>query len=326
MYLRNSLRQALSNVMASYCCGIPLLIIGETGTGKEILATKLHEQLGKKGTFVTLLSTCIPENLFESELFGYKRGAFTGAVKDKEGIIEKANNGTLFIDEVANLPLQMQSKFLRVLETKLFRRLGETRERKANFRLMCATSANLERLKTHGVFRADLYFRLKGKTVTLPPLRDCRGEIMPLLEFFLNSLKKDIEISGETTRFLINYDWPGNVRELKRFAEVCPQKATINMQDLPMTFFETKDIPSNTNNDKSIKFRVLQYNKELIVDYLKSGRNLKDLCKQLEKSEPQVRRILKKMGISYHGKRGRPRKPNNNVEMTNDIIHKNQEE
>lgn len=304
MYLRSSLQKALDNVVTSHSEEIPLLINGETGTGKEILARKIHEQLGKRGKFVVLLCTCIPDNLFESELFGYKRGAFTGAVSDKEGIIEKANNGTLFIDEVSNLPLEIQSKFLGVLETKHFRRLGETIDRKSDFQLICATNVNLRRLRGSSEFREDLYFRIKGKILSLAPLREEPEEIFRLLRSFMEKLHKPYKLTLEAKEFLVHYKWPGNVRELRRFAEILIFGQSVGLDDLPMDFFEIDFFERCEIIGTRICDKVQRFKKELIMENLRNGKNLAEIAAELGKSEIQTRRILKKLSIHFKNDNG----------------------
>ncbi|MEO0276647.1 MAG: sigma-54 factor interaction domain-containing protein, partial [candidate division WOR-3 bacterium] len=160
MYLRKSLREILEKILQNSLRNFNILIYGETGTGKEVLAREIHKKLKIEGDFVPLDVSSIPETLFESELFGHKKGAFTDAREDKTGLIEIANNGTLFLDEVSNIPLNIQAKLLRFLETRRFRRLGEARERESKFLLISATNENLEKLVEEGKFRKDLYYRI----------------------------------------------------------------------------------------------------------------------------------------------------------------------
>ena len=202
-----------------------VLIRGETGTGKELLARAIHNLSGRKErTLVKLNCAAIPTGLLESELFGHEKGAFTGAIAQRIGRFELAHKGTLFLDEVGDIPLELQPKLLRVLQEQEFERLGSTRTQKVDVRLIAATNSDLEQLVAEKKYRSDLYYRLNVFPVTIPPLRDRREDIPALTRFFTQKyarrLKKRIEtISTETMAALTAYHWPGNVRELEHFIE-----------------------------------------------------------------------------------------------------------
>lgn len=204
---------------------VSVLITGETGTGKELVAQALHKATcGEGAPFVPLNCTAIPESLLESELFGYERGAFTGANRTKKGLFELAHGGTLFLDEIGELSPTIQPKLLRVLETKSFGRLGGAKRIMADFRLLCATNKPLRLMVEEGKFREDLFHRLGAFTITIPSLRDRREDIPPLVEAFIRQAnlhlgKKVQEISPEALTLLQPYPWPGNVRELKNLIE-----------------------------------------------------------------------------------------------------------
>ncbi len=204
---------------------ITVLIMGESGTGKELVARAMHQKSPRaEGPFVTLNCGALPDNLFESELFGYERGAFTGAVSTKAGRFELADEGTLFLDEVGELSPKAQVDFLRVLETKEFRHLGGTKVIKVNTRVIAATNRNLEEAVKSGVFREDLYYRLNVIPIQLPPLRNRSEDIPLLVESFLAEFtqahQKDLpEVSPATMRLLKLYSWPGNIRELRNVLE-----------------------------------------------------------------------------------------------------------
>jgi len=199
----------------------PVFLSGESGTGKELVARTIHET-GKRrhGPFVAVNCGAIPDHLLESELFGHARGAFTGAVRDKAGLIEEAHRGTFFMDEVGDLGPPLQAKLLRVLEERAIRRVGETRCRDIDARFISATNKNLDLEVDHGTFREDLYFRLKIIAIELPPLRDRREDILPLVEHFATGYARAMGRSaprftpGALALFLA-YSWPGNVRELQ---------------------------------------------------------------------------------------------------------------
>ncbi|MEP6539120.1 MAG: sigma 54-interacting transcriptional regulator [Bryobacteraceae bacterium] len=202
-----------------------VLILGETGTGKELVARAVHRTSPRRNLpFVTLNCAAIPTGLLESELFGYERGAFTGALSQKIGRFEMANRGTLFLDEVGDIPLELQPKLLRALQEKSFERLGGTKTIPIDVRLVAATNRNLTQMMGEKLFRSDLYYRLKVFPITTPPLRDRPEDIPPLTRHFTkkyaDKMNRDIKkIPSDTMRALVNCQWPGNVRELENFIE-----------------------------------------------------------------------------------------------------------
>jgi transcriptional regulator with GAF, ATPase, and Fis domain len=206
---------------------IPVFICGESGTGKELVARTIHTSgTRKKGKFVAVNCGAIPEHLLESELFGFVKGAFTGAMKSKLGLIEEANGGTFFLDEICDLPLNLQAKLLRLLQEKEIRRIGENMPHSVNGRFMSATNKNIEREVECGNFREDLYYRLKIITIELPPLRERKEDLPFLLNHFLEiyclEMKRPlIFFSPRALELLIHYSWPGNVRELQNEIQRC---------------------------------------------------------------------------------------------------------
>jgi transcriptional regulator with PAS, ATPase and Fis domain len=206
----------------------PVFIAGESGTGKELVAKTIHfggRRCGKP--FVAVNCCAIPENLLESELFGYVRGAFTGAFKDKEGLIEEARGGTFFLDEVGDLPLHLQAKLLRLLQEREIRRVGENRPRQVDVRFVSATHRNIEDEVSRWRFRKDLYFRLKIIAIHLPPLRERRQDIPLLLGHYLERYSHELgrrpcpSLAPQAVKCLIHYDWPGNIRELQNEIQRC---------------------------------------------------------------------------------------------------------
>ncbi len=204
---------------------VTVLLTGESGTGKELVARAIHHRSARAdGPFVTMNCGALPENLFESELFGYEKGAFTGAMATKAGRFELAHGGTLLLDEVGELSLKSQVDFLRVLETKEFRRLGGTKVITVDARIIAATNRNLEEAVKQGLFREDLYYRLNVVPIRLPPLRE-RGDDIPLLadrflrEFAAHHHRDPKEISRDAMRLLRLYAWPGNIRQLRNLME-----------------------------------------------------------------------------------------------------------
>jgi len=199
-----------------------VLITGENGTGKQVVAETIHSMsLRKHGPFIDINCAAIPETLLESELFGYKKGAFTGAYQDTKGKFEAASGGTIFLDEISEIPISLQAKLLKVIENKEFTPLGSTQVKKLNARIIAATNKNLEEEISNGKFRQDLFYRLNVINISLLPLRERRDDIPILLERFINSSGKDIKLSKDAIQILIEYDWPGNIRELKNFVERC---------------------------------------------------------------------------------------------------------
>jgi len=223
-----------------------LLIRGESGTGKELIATAIHELSDRAGgPLIKLNCTAIPENLFESELFGHERGSFTGAVAAKPGRFELASGGTLFLDEVGELPKEMQVKLLRVLQERSFERVGGVRSIEVDVRLIAATNVDLEALVERGAFREDLYYRLNVVPITLPPLRERDEDIPRLLEHFLDKFNRKLgrevrEVTPAALRALGRYHWPGNIRELENLMErviLLLDGDVIREADLPVELF-----------------------------------------------------------------------------------------
>ena len=220
-----------------------VLVQGETGTGKEMIAQTLHYNSKRKDKqFIAQNCAALPENLLESELFGYKKGAFSGADKDKKGLIELAHGGTLFLDEIGDMPMGLQVKLLRVLQDKEIRPLGSEESRKINVRVVAATHADLKEKIEAGEFREDLFYRLNVFPVTMPPLRDRRDDIPLLLKHFLDNLseqynKEILGIAPSTMNILYEYDYPGNVRDLKNIVErsvlMCESGGHVMPEHLP---------------------------------------------------------------------------------------------
>jgi len=215
------LQEVMSLVKKVASSDATVLIEGETGTGKELVAYEIHRQTFQRDdSFIVVHCSALPETLQESELFGYEKGAFTGAVKQKRGLVELANNGTLFVDEVGDINPQLQVKLLRFLETNKFRRLGAEQERRINARIIAATNLNLLNEVKEGRFREDLYYRLKVINFSLPPLRKRKGDIPLLVDYFLKKTGSKKVFSRSAIAALKNYDWPGNVRELANVVNV----------------------------------------------------------------------------------------------------------
>ena len=228
---------------------ISVLISGESGAGKEIVAKALHKTSKRSNESLVVVNCgAIPEGIIESELFGHKKGSFTGAGNDKKGYFEEANKGTVFLDEIGETPLETQVKLLRVLENGEFMRVGEAKTRKTDVRLIAATNKDLHQMVNNGEFRQDLYFRLKTVTVAIPPLRKRPQDISAFVERFSLEFTRsnDIRYRGftpEAIRLMKRYDWPGNVRELKHFIEkiiVLNKGERISVENVQKELFDSK--------------------------------------------------------------------------------------
>lgn len=228
---------------------IPVLLEGESGTGKELIARTIHKLGSRKNKkFIAQYCGALPETLLESELFGYKKGAFTGANTNKKGLLEASNGGTFFFDEIAEVPIHTQTKLLRFLEEGTIRRLGDNLERKLNVRIISATNKNLDAEVSMGRFRDDLYYRLKVVKIVIPPLRHRKGDIPILVNHFINQYapSKDIKVSSEAMRKLMEYPWPGNIRELQNaisYAIVMIGTGKIKVNDLPTEIISRTPFP-----------------------------------------------------------------------------------
>ena len=200
-----------------------VLILGESGTGKELIARNIHATSSRcESAFIPVNCAAIPSELLESELFGHEKGAFTGAVSFRQGRFELANNGTIFLDEIGDMPLNMQVKLLRVLQERCFERIGGTKTIKSNVRIIAATHQKLEDNIENGKFREDLYYRLNVFPIHIPSLRDRLEDVPLLVDYFMKTLRKELAIcklTDSTVEQLSQYDWPGNVRELANIME-----------------------------------------------------------------------------------------------------------
>lgn len=204
--------------------GVDILINGETGTGKEVVAQSLHAQSGCAGPLVAINCAALPESIFESELFGHEAGAFTGALKRRIGKFEFAKNGTIFLDEIESMPLALQAKLLRTIQDRKIQRLGANESIQVSCRIIAATKTNLKALSDQGKFRSDLYFRLNVVSLYLPPLREIRDDIPLIFNFYLRQFRHKygspiVDPLPAVLRYLVSHDWPGNIRELRNFAE-----------------------------------------------------------------------------------------------------------
>ena len=254
-----------------------VLILGESGTGKELVATSIHRNSRRKqAPFIKLNCVAIPPDLLESELFGHERGAFTGATARKPGKFELAHGGTVFLDEIGDMPLGLQAKILRVLQEKEFDRVGGTRTVKVDVRIICATNQDLAKMVREGRFREDLFYRINVFALQLPPLRERKEDIPLLVDDFLARTTPAVRVSSEALQRMIGYAWPGNVRELQNTVEraaVLSQGQDIEVTHLPETITRIFDHPVITRqNDTSLSLddKIKAIEKSMIIEALKN--------------------------------------------------------
>lgn len=283
-----------------------VLLCGESGTGKEIIARAIHyTSLRKDQPFIAFNVAALSPTLIESELFGHEKGAFTGADRQRIGRFEQANEGTIFIDEIGDISVELQTKFLRVLQENYIERLGGNRPVKVDIRVITATNKNLESLIKNGTFREDLYYRLNVVTINIPPLRERKQDILQLCNHFLQkfaeSNKKNVKtISREAFDILMKYDYPGNVRELENIIEravILCRDSQIITDDLPRNIFTTPNLSSNQNSD-GLEQQVEQLEKKMIFAELRRcGGNQSKAARNLHVSERKLRYKIQKYGI-----------------------------
>lgn len=287
-----------------------VLITGESGTGKELIARLIHEKSQRKnGPFVAVNLAAIPESLIESELFGYEKGAFTGADREKPGLIERAHGGTLFLDEIGELPLPLQVKLLRVIEEKEIQRLGGLKPKKVDFRLLTATNRDLEEMVKAGTFRDDLFYRINVIHIHIPSLRERKEDIPYLLEHFLKiySAREAKKIKGftrEAYELLLRYHYPGNVRELENIVEravVLSQGEYITTEELPLSL--RKEIFPQEQEFLSLDERIEAIERSIILEALKRNNWVKTrAARELGISERVLRYRIQKLGIQENKK------------------------
>lgn len=281
-----------------------VLIEGESGTGKELIATAFHTQSQRAdGPFIRINCAAIPHELIESELFGYRKGAFTGADRDKRGLIEAANQGTLLLDEIAEMPAHLQTKLLRVLQERKLRRLGDEREISVNFRLVSATNRNTQALLDEGLLRKDLYFRISTIKIRVPPLRERLDDVPLIAGRFLKRFneqygKRIQDLAPETVMRLVRYDWPGNIRQLESVIEravlFCPGPE-LQPNCLPEEF-QTRAASSSFIIPPLLPMEEIE--REAIMQTLeRTAGNVKKSAQILRFPRPTFYRKLKKLGI-----------------------------
>ncbi len=291
----------------------PVLLLGETGVGKEVIANVVHKwSLRKEGPLIKVNCGAIPEGLIDSELFGHEKGAFTGAHAMKRGRFERAHEGTIFLDEIGDLPLEAQSRLLRVLQEKEIERVGGTEPIKVDVRVVAATNRNLEDMLASGKFRQDLYFRIRVFPIVIPPLRDRLFDIPALVEHFIKKNEIELKLSHHPTlapgaiERLMNYNWPGNVRELQNVIE----RALILSKEQPLTFEDVKvdirssipitNMPDNSDGDSISLNSVISSHISRTLQ-MTNGRvgGEKGAARLLEINPSTLRKKMRKLGIPF---------------------------
>lgn len=280
-----------------------VLIQGETGTGKELVARAIHYESKRDGRLVTVNCAAIPENLLESELFGHVKGAFTSAYYDKKGKFEDASGGTIFLDEIGDMPPGLQVKLLKVLEDGEFERVGENRVRSTDARVIAATNRNLEEMLKNGTFREDLYYRIYVVPISLPPLRERIGDVPELISYSINKYydhirgcssgnkspeMPNIHMEGQALSLMLKYSWPGNIRELEnaiQFALTFFDGHKIMKDDLPKSISGLKAEPSTELFYSGIATYMLA--NEINIKYLVSG-----VTAAIKEAYPATEKIL----------------------------------
>jgi transcriptional regulator with PAS, ATPase and Fis domain len=284
-----------------------VLLGGESGVGKDLIARAIHEKSRRAaGPFIKINSTAIPENLLESELFGYERGAFTGANANKPGKFELADKGTLFLDEIGDVPLAIQVKLLRVLQEREFERLGGTRTIKVDVRLIAATNRDLREALEQGTFREDLYYRLNVVPIDIAPLRQRKEDIPDLVNLFISSFAGDSgkpveSITPEAMQILVNYHWPGNVRELQNIVEracALAKGAVLKVDDIHLDIRPAR-AANGANNFLPEGVTLEQWEDEMIRESLRRANgNKSQAARLLGLSRNALRYRLSKIGIA----------------------------
>jgi len=295
-----------------------VLIVGQSGTGKDLTAKAIHNRSKRKGaTFFAIDISTLSSTLLESELFGHVKGAFTGATGDKPGVFEVANHGTIFLDEIGNLPLETQSRLLRVLQEREFLPVGSTSVKKVDVRLIFATNQNLKQLVTSGKFREDLYYRLNVFPIRLPALRERREDIPELFQHFLRKYCDSIDrtvprVQPEAMELMMNYHWPGNVRELEHAVErltILVEGDEIEPIHISAALYKTdfairSMMPKNSEELKNLKKKIressVQEIEKMFVEeaLVRNGWNVSKAAREVDMQRSNFQALMRKYGIT----------------------------
>jgi transcriptional regulator with PAS, ATPase and Fis domain len=302
-----SMRNIFTQIIKVAPTDSTVLIFGESGTGKELIASSIYEHSLREGRpFVKINCVAIPEGLLESELFGHEKGSFTGATGQKKGKFEIANGGTIFLDEIGDMPIVTQAKLLRVLQEKEFERVGGTKPLRVDVRFIAATNKNLLKIIKEGSFREDLYFRLNVFSFSVPALRERREDISIIANYFLESLPKPAKLSTSALQILIGYSWPGNVRELRNVLEqasILSENGVIELQHLPEALLKQNPLSmvNNFNDDIPLDDKLGLMEKEIIMAALrKTGGIQVKAANILRISQRSLWHRIKKLNIDVN--------------------------
>lgn len=314
IYRSKSMHQILSMASRFAKNDSPILLLGESGVGKDVLANYIHEKSERGGDFIKINCGAIPDHLLESELFGYEKGAFTGANARKEGLFELAHGGTIFLDEIGDLPYSLQVKLLNVLQDSKIRRLGGTQTHEINIRIIAATNCDLESLVEQKKFRLDLYYRLNVLSITIPPLRERREDIPALLFFYLKKLaqkyKMEKRIDNDVLEKCMEYEWPGNIRELKNLVERMyhmSENRIISLNELPsfiknsqrVALQNSETVKYKNNKPLPLKQAIAEFEKEYITNMLSLTSTMQECADTLEVNISTLVRKKRSLGIKF---------------------------
>ncbi len=294
-----AMRDILNTVEIIAKTDASIMLLGETGVGKEIVARLIHKVSKRQGDFVPVHCAAVPKDLFESELFGHRKGAFTGAIETTKGLLELADKGTLFLDEIGEIPLSFQVKLLRFLDTFIVRPVGGVKEKKIDLRIITATNKKLEHLINEEEFREDLFYRLSVVRIVIPPLRKRKKDIIPLAQHFIRYFNakygKNCVIDESVLENMVNYSWPGNIRELKHRLEsaiLLSQKDTLTVKDI----FNDEIVISSLQGLKQAKEK---FEKDYLVNLLTLVKgNVSKASKLSGKDRKNLYLLFKKYGIN----------------------------
>jgi len=302
-----NLRQLIDKI--KYDKDITVMIYGESGTGKELVARSVHNfGIRSNESFVAVNCAAIPDNLMESEFFGYRKGAFTGAINNKNGLFHTANDGTLFLDEVSEMSKSMQAKLLRVIQERQFQPLGGTEIENVNIQIIGASNDNLKKMVEEGKFREDLYYRLSVIELVVPPLRNRKSDIPLLLEYFINKVASSMRFSSEALGVLQNYNWPGNIRELENFVrkmKVINQNEIIDISHLPKEFLSNNGggLICDGNLDEeyktAIEKTIRNFEKQYLTHHLKKNNyNISKTCEKIGVSRVTLHKKINDLDLN----------------------------
>lgn len=300
--VQKTLKEAELHAMSD----LPVLVTGESGTGKELLARAIHKASHRaKYPFVAINMASMSETLFEAEFFGHTKGAFTGAERERAGYLENAHRGTLFLDEIGSLPPSLQGKLLRVLQDGEFMKIGSSKPLRIDIRFIAATNQNLEALMAKGLFRKDLFYRLRGAWLHLPPLRERSDDIPILIDRFISEIEPDRRpraVEQKVLSFLVSYDYPGNIRELRSIIEAAAnlsQGGSISMGTLPAYLKEMKGKPTQPGETRGSTARSLAEVEKICIlsTYESTGCNKAQTAQRLKIGVSTLRRKLESYGV-----------------------------